>query len=218
MPAGSPFYLDAGADAGVGGNFTGISSVSAEFVPHGQTTPVASEVLTAGSDADSHYWSGTIPASLPVGRYWADIEVTDDHGDTEWYSDEFVQSGTSTVQVTADTGPAGPQGASGPQGAAGPAGPAGPAGKSATVTCKVTGSKRLPKVRCSVTYSGGAQIARARWRLERGSRVIRSGSSRITHGHASLQISPLHGVKPGTYTLLISADGHVNRTRVTIRR
>lgn len=96
--------------------------------------------------------------------------------------------------TTGATGPTGLTGATGATGPVGPAGTRGPAGRDARVTCRVTGRRSRPVVRCAVRLVrpgtrvalrvGGRTVARAT--VARGAVVLRPGR-RLPAGALSLR-------------------------------
>jgi hypothetical protein len=110
-------------------------------------------------------------------------------------------------------GATGAPGPAGPQGPAGAQGPAGPAGKIELVTCRTVKGKQ----RCTAKFVSGTvkftttgQSARAT--LSRHGVVYAAGTARVTRGHTSLRLLPVHSLRPGRYTLtLISGTGRHRR-------
>jgi hypothetical protein len=135
-------------------------------------------------------------------------------------------SGQAGAQgASGSTGPAGPTGATGPSGATGPAGPtgatgpsgatgpAGAAGKNATVTCKISGAK---KVKCTVSYSG-SRASSARRQLLRGARSVARGRAAVRGGVARVELQSLHDLRAGRYELLVRIGGRIVRTSVRLK-
>jgi Collagen triple helix repeat (20 copies)/Regulator of chromosome condensation (RCC1) repeat len=115
--------------------------------------------------------------------------------------------------ATGPTGPTGSMGSTGPSGSAGPAGPAGPAGRNATVTCKMSGTK---KVKCTVSYSG-SKASSARWQLRRGARSVAHGQATVRGGVARVELQNLHALGAGRYELLVRIGGRIVRTSVRLK-
>jgi hypothetical protein len=160
-------------------------SISLSIVPHAGGNAAFSGTTTNKSDALGPFAFDNV-SGLALGRYFANWGLTDSHGDTRRYSDEFA------VQP-ANTGPAGAPGPAGAQGPAGPAGAQGPAGKDGSssltkCTTKKTGKGKHKKThtKCTTTvvapgsHTVSVAITRGRRMLASGSAVVRSGIAHVT--------------------------------------
>jgi len=98
--------------------------------------------------------------------------------------------GTAVAVAPGSEGPSGSPGlqgtagAPGPQGPPGVPGPTGRAGRDAKVTCKLKGTRKKPRVRCTVTYPGAKKATvtlHVRGRATRSTKVkLRNGSGRTS--------------------------------------
>jgi hypothetical protein len=62
----------------------------------------------------------------------------------------------------------------------------------------------------------GKKANTADWRLTRGSRTAAHGTASIRGGRLRLDLARLNGLRPGSYTLVITVGGRSHRTSVNI--
>ena len=85
--------------------------------------------------------------------------------------------------ATGAQGPAGTAGATGSPGATGPRGADGARGRDAKVSCKLSGSGKKAKVKCTVTYARASAVLTAKLRV--GGRTVATRKVRIRDGRGS---------------------------------
>jgi hypothetical protein len=158
--------------------------------------------------------SGAAVSGLAPGRYNAVWTVTDTQGDGSTHDTRtdrthfIVQPGGGQGSPGADGTP----GAQGPPGPQGPAGPQGPRGRDGTVTCRLKGKKRKPRVRCTVRFSGKFG-AGARALLARGGRIYASGRATA---NGRLKLHARRRVPAGSYVLtIVGGDGRFHTQSVS---
>jgi hypothetical protein len=200
-------YADIGGDGTMAQNLAAVESVQFSVVPHGSGTSTDKVNMTPGSDDDSAFETGTLTSALPVGRYWADFDLTDSHGDTIWYSDNFAQ-GPATSGATGATGATGTTGTTGATGATGATGPAGKNGNYEEVKCTTTvtgkGKKQKKTTTCTVSQlSVGTHIVSVS--LSRGHRTYAVGNAIVRGRSARLTLRAVAAIKRGRYTLTVVA-------------
>jgi hypothetical protein len=148
--------------------------------------------------------SGGAVSGLAPGRYIGVWTVTDTQGDdathdTRTERTHFIVQPGGGQGAAGSNGAPGAQGPPGPSGPQGPAGPRGPRGRNGTVTCKLKGKKRKPRVRCTVQFSGKFD-AGARSLLVRAGRIYASGRA-AANGRLTLRAR--RKVPAGSYVLTI---------------
>jgi hypothetical protein len=119
-----------------------------------------------------------------------------------------------TAGTPGSDGGSGPAGQTGATGQTGPAGPQGRPGRDATVTCKTAkGKPKRGKVRvvCTVKLAAASR-ARVTARLVRGATVFASGSGSSRRGVAAVALHERRALRPGRYTLIVTAGAGSART------
>jgi hypothetical protein len=123
-------------------------------------------------------------------------------------------SGTGIAPTTGATGPQGPAGPQGPKGATGAAGPARPAG---TIVCRNT---LAAKALCTLEFAPGTfkvqgTVKQASFRIEHRGRTVITGTIPVKQGKVSRK--KIGKLRPGRYTLIITASLGHNKTNVLLR-
>jgi hypothetical protein len=123
---------------------------------------------------------------------------------------------------TGPQGSPGGTGSQGPKGDTGAQGPQGRPGRDAHVACTVQHPRSAhgaTRVTCTVKYASsvkGKKANTADWRLTRGRRTAAHGKTSIRGGRLRLDLARLNGLRPGSYTLVITVGGRSHRTRMNI--
>jgi hypothetical protein len=94
-----------------------------------------------------------------------------------------AQGATGAHGATGAQGPAGTAGATGSPGATGARGADGAPGRDAKVSCKLSGSGKKAKVKCTVTYARASAVLTARLRV--GGRTVATRTVQIRDGRGS---------------------------------
>jgi hypothetical protein len=81
------------------------------------------------------------------------------------------------------------------------------------VTCKLSKSKKKPKITCKVTYK--TKRTRAAWRLTRGKRTVAHGVAKARNGRAAVDTGALRGLRRGSYRLTITLSGGGSKSVVS---
>jgi hypothetical protein len=122
---------DSGPSDSNAADLAAVAGVKLGIVPSGSGTATATLQMTPSSNDDGPYESASLTSALTPGRYWADFVLTDSHGDTLAYADQFAEApggGTGPTGATGPTGETGTTGSTGATGSAGVTGRTGPTG------------------------------------------------------------------------------------------
>jgi hypothetical protein len=181
----------------------GLTCSTAECTHEFEGSEVTLTVAKAGAGYEFAGWIGCTPISATMCRV--------DRRQTTEVTAVFLKAGTQGPTGTGSAGERGPTGAQGPAGARGPAGPS---GKVELVTCKkVKGKQRCTGKLVSGTVKFTTAGLAARATLSRHGVVYAAGAARLAHGHTSLRLLPVRGLRPGKYTLtLTTGAGRHERT------